>query len=351
MLELLAKALKEAGKSTELLAMPDGSRLLLLPYGARALALATAHDDESFFWFNPALERGDTARRLLEGPGWHNTGGDRTWVAPELDVFFPDPASDRYVQPRALDMSDYAVKRVAGGVELSREMTLHLSRSGRDARLRLSKRYGPAPNPLRCERDMAAALASVHYAGYTQQTRLESLASPHAPPPSVGIWNLIQLPVVGQILVPLYARTTPQKCFGDMPAGRVSVGDHLLRVQVDFPGSHKIAMKAVAVCGRAGYVYQRNDRWSLVVRNFSVNPSGAYVDVQKHDPKDFGYALQICRVDEAKFGSFCELEYHAPALGGPFHPATSEDVSEVWAFRGPHEPVDAIARKLLGTGI
>ncbi len=67
--------------------------------------------------------------------------------------------------------------------------------------------------------------------------------------------------------------------------------------------------------GRAGYLWNRGGLWSLVVRNFFVNPSGAQVDVPKHDPDDPGYGFQVCRVDEPEFGSFCELQYHAPALG------------------------------------
>jgi len=153
------------------------------------------------------------------------------------------------------------------------------------------------------------------------------------------------------MLVPLLAPTAPQECFGQVPPGRVRVEEHLLRMKIDFAGSSKIALKAVALCGRAGYAWQRDGRWSLVVRNFPVNPSGAYVDVQKHAPDDFGYALQICRVDEPDFGDFCELEYHAPALGGPFTPNRCEDVSQVWAFRGPREAVDAVARKLLGASL
>ncbi len=88
-----------------------------------------------------------------------------------------------------------------------------------------------------------------------------------------------------------------------------------------------------------------------MVRNFFVNPSGAYIDVQRHDLEDFGYAFQMCRVDEADFGSFCEMEYHAPALGDPRFPARSEDASQVWAFRGTREAIDAIARRLLGAEI
>jgi hypothetical protein len=174
---------------------------------------------------------------------------------------------------------------------------------------------------------------------------------PAAAAPEIGIWNLIQLPPGGEMIVPLYARCVPQKCFGNIPAECVTVEDHLLRVKANFSGSHKIAVKAVAICGRAGYVYAREDRWSLVVRNFVVNPSGQYIDVQRHDPEDYGYGFQMCRVDEVEFGDFCEMEYHAPGVGAPPDPALSEDVSQTWAFRGSRAAIDAIARKLLGAGI
>lgn len=348
MLDELARTLAEAGKTSDVLQMADGSRLLILPYGARVLGLFAAEDDESFYWFNPALRDAQAARALFSSQGWHNTGGDRTWLAPELDTFYPDAKLDRYVQPRALDMSDYAVERTGGGLALSRRMTLHLARPDCDADLRLVKWLGPAANPLRLEREMAGALAGVRYAGYTQRTRLELVGRSAAAAVGLGIWNLIQLPPGGELLVPTYGRACPRHFFGNIPAERLSIEDRLLRLAVDFPRSHKIGLRGAIVCGRAGYVYPQGARWSLVIRNFFVNPSGQYVDVPKAEPADLGYAFQVCRVDEAEFGSFFELEYHAPALGDPPEPGRSEDISQVWAFRGSREAIDAVCHALLG---
>lgn len=348
MLDTLSNVVSDAGKSSEVFTTPDGTRLLLLPYGARVLGLYSASSEESFYWNNPLLEGTEKAKAMFADSGWHNTGGDRTWVAPELDTFFPDATSQQYWQPRPLDMSDYAVERTGGGIQLSREMTLHLARPNRDATLRLTKWFGPAANPLRCERDMAAVHSSIQYAGYTQRVTMQSLDKSGSQP-KVGIWNLAQLPAGGDMLVPTYSRAVPQKCFGDVPADHISIDDRLLRIKkIDFAGSHKIAIKAASLCGRTGYVYGQANQWSLVIRNFFVNPSGDYIDVQRHDPEDFGYGFQMCRVDEVEFGSFCEMEYHAPGLGALPDPTRSDDISQVWAFRGTREAIDAIARKLLG---
>lgn len=234
---------------------------------------------------------------------------------------------------------------------MSRSMTLPLARAKREVKLHLTKWFGPAANPLRYERDAADAVASVQYAGYSQRVTLQSPDALAGNMPSVGIWNLLQLPPGGEMLVPLYRPAAPQKCFGDIPADRIVSEDHLLRIRADFSGSHKIAMKAAALCGRTGYVYHCGEQSALVVRNFFVNPSGEYIDVQKHDLEDFGYAFQMCRVDEVDFGSFCEMEYHAPGLGSLPDPTRSEDLSQVWAFRGDRPSIAAIAHKLLGAEI
>ncbi|MBN2021173.1 MAG: hypothetical protein JW809_00120 [Pirellulales bacterium] len=345
MSDALSQVLAAAGKPTENVALPDGTRLALLPYGARVLGLFAPSDEGNFFWTNNALQNAEAAKAYFAGDGWHNTGGDRTWIAPELDTFYRDATFTQYWQPRELDMSDYRVDRVGGGCQLSRQMTLHLARTGADVWLELTKWFGPATHPLRCQRELSDVAARLDYAGYTQRVALRSL---DAEPPAVGIWNLVQLPPGGEMLVPLYAPSAPQKCFGDVPSDSLVVDDRLLRVKVNFSGSHKIAIKAAALCGRAGYVYGDRDRWSLVIRNFFVNPSGRYVDVQRPDLEDEGYCFQMCRVDEPDFGSFCELEYHAPALGAPPDPRLGEDVSQVWAFRGPREAIDTTARALLG---
>ena len=344
----MMQSVEAAGKKLEFLETADGTRMLMLPYGARVLGLAPAKGEDTFFWNNPRLEQAATARSLFTGDGWHNTGGDRTWIAPEWETFYPDGTPKAYLQPRQLDMSDYDVERTCGGLQFSRRMTLHLGRTNRDISLRLTKWFGPADNPLRDERDMAAIDAAVQYAGYTQRVTMQSTDDFSDPQSGVGIWNLVQLPPGGEMLVPLYTGATPQKCFGQVPAESMTIEGHLLRVRINFDGSHKIALKAAAICGRAGYVYGRAGQFSLVIRNFFVNPSGQYIDVQRHDPDDYGYAFQMCRVDEPQYGSFCELEYHAPAIGALPDPTRSEDTSQLWAFRGNRDAIDAIAHKLLG---
>ena len=100
--------------------------------------------------------------------------------------------------------------------------------------------------------------------------------------------------------------------------------------------------------GRVGYMYPSGDQAALVVRNFAVNPSGEYVDVPWTEPAHRGFAGQTCNVNSA-LGSFSELEYHVPAIGRGTGP--SDDVSQVWAYRGPLANIQAIARNLLSSEV
>ncbi len=169
-------------------------------------------------------------------------------------------------------------------------------------------------------------------------------------PLPVGIWNLIQLPHGGELIVPTYAPTKPRVLFGSFPPGALVSEDRCLRVGMNLPGEHKIAVRASATTGRVGYVRRAGHAWSLVVRNFFVNPSGEYVNVPKDDPADLGYAVHAVNVLSA-LGDFCELEYHAPALGLDPRNTESTDVSQVWAFRGPHNAIRRLVALLLGAGL
>ncbi len=351
MIAQLQKSLTAAGHVSHVYETPDASRLLILPYGARVLALSATGDDHNFFWTNPALCRLETAEDVFAGQGWHNTGGDRTWVTPELDIFFPDyPDTKRHWEPPQLDACEYELLHEAGRIGLKNKMSLHFARLKRDVEMELSKWFEPAPNPLRHEEGQYASPSSLQYAGYTQRTTLKLVEGQSASPVAAGIWNLIQLPHGGELLVPTYSPTSPKVLFGNIPTDRITCDDRLIRFKMDFPGEHKIAVRAAALTGRAGYIMDEGKLCSMVIRNFFVEPSGEYVDVPKDDPEDFGYAFHAVNV-HSDLGDFCELEYHAPAIGRYPGQTFCTDVSQVWAYRGSAESIRDIARLLLGADV
>jgi hypothetical protein len=343
----LIKTLDAIGKPTERWESTDGTKALVLPYGGRILGLFAPDDDESFFWTHPALDDADSARSFYEGKLWHNSGGERTWLAPEVDFFFPEfPDLKTYWQQRELDPGHYEVSRKDGAFSWTNRATLTLSRGKRKVDLEITKSLAPALNPLRYERE--ATDSAVRYAGYTLHSVLQVRSS--GPAPQVGMWHLTQLPHGGDMLVPTFFRSQPKVYMGIIGREDLIVDDHLVRYRMRAAGEHKLGIRAAAVTGRAGYLYTQGNETSLVIRNFKVNPSGEYIDVPWAETDNFGIAFQACNVNST-LGAFSELEYHVPAIGPPEGASRSEDQSQLWAFRGPAPAIRSIARRLLAAEI
>ena len=349
MLETIVNTLNAVGKPTELYQSPDGTRVLILPHGGRILGLFTSSNSQNFYWTHPALSSLETARSFYESGEWHNSGGDRTWLSPEVDVFFPNfPNLEKYWQPRQLDPGNYDLSIEGGSPRLVNRAKLVFSRLKHEVDLKISKSVAPALNPLRYE--PGPWRLEAEYAGYTLRTTLELIEAGTAPPAQVGLWNLVQLPHGGDFLVPTYFRSEPKVYFGVIPPEALAIGDHLIRYRMRDRGEYKIGIRAVATPGRAGYLYSVNNQSALVIRNFSVNPSGEYVDVPLTETADLGYSVQACTIKSA-LGSFSELEYHCPAIGKGTGRFRCEDESQIWAFRGRRSTIEEVARKLLSPEI
>jgi hypothetical protein len=335
------------GKPTHLHKTPEGSRLLLLPYGGRVLGLYAPSSDRNFFWTNPRLDDPAQASLVFDSSIWHNTGGLRTWIAPEIDVFFPNyPDCSIHWPPRRLDAAQYEISAQGNAVQMTADMTLYFARARGNVELRITNRFCTAANPLRYEQDMAEHVAPLEYAGFTQKITLESRQQ-NVPVARIGLWDLIQLPHAGNMLIPTYTKTQPRIIFGNIPPEDLQVSDRLIRFHTRANGEHKIGVRAIAVTGRTGYLYESDGISSLVVRNFHVNPSGEYVDAPWADPVDIGYAVEAVGVD-SHLGCFSELEYHVPAIGGSTGLSSCDATSQVWAFRGEKAKIRQVAAKILG---
>ncbi len=345
----LVEILSKAGKDTEVFCSSDGSEVLILPYGGRILGVFSSDSQKNFYWTNPALEHVDSSKTFFNSDQWHNSGGYRTWLAPEVDLFFPKfPELSEYFQPRQLDPGNYQVVRNNDRIGLVNDFSVKLSRSKAQIDLKLTKSVGPALNPLRYERGLDE-LTGVTYAGYTLYASLQMLGNSEETG-TVGLWNLVQMPHGGDLLIPTYSRTEPRIYFGQVCAEDLLVEDRFITYKMRAQGEHKIGLRAIATTGRVGYIYGSEENTALIIRNFIVNPSGEYIDVPWKDTEYKGFSTQACNVN-SQLGSFSELEYHIPAVGKNTGKRRCEDVAQIWAFRGKKEIIITIARTLLNQQI
>ncbi len=326
----------------------DGSRVLVLVHGGRILGLFPPADEENFLWTQPALGKPSSARRFFSDPAWCNSGGDRTWLSPEMDVFLPEYPLQTYFQPRSLDPGRYVVSGGSGPFSFRNRLSLHLSRPNCRVRLAITKTVEPTAQPLPTDAGLAAP--ALRFAGYRLRTTLVLEGQNSQAPVALSLWNLLQLPHGGEMLIPTYGRQEACVFMGAPLRSALRSRPGCVRWRMDSPGEHKISLKAVVCTGRAGYLLRRSrEQWDLVVRQFQLRPGEYYPDAPWSAPQDTGYAVQACSVNSA-LGAFSELEYHAPAVTSA-GPHMHEDVSDVWAFRGSPASIRKATTILLGVDV
>lgn len=341
----LMQALKGAGQRVATLGAPGEARIVAMEYGGRVLGLFAPHDAHNFFWVNPRLDDPESARAFLASPGWHSSGGCRTWLSPELSFFYPGyPDLSRYVVPPELDPGSYAL--TADNISLTLRMQGHIPVYAARGHLEvtITKCVSRASNPLRHLRGFDLP-DSVQFAGCAVHTTLELAGD--APLP-VSLWSILQLPHGGEALAPAFGRAEPMAYFGGWPDGALRVEEGLVRCRMDADGIAKFGIHAARCAGRLGYRYSLGDRDALLVWSFTVDPSGDYLDAPPGDQQAFGCAAQICSVRTPELGAFTELEYHSPAIGGPSRQRNCTDTSHIWAFTGTSEALNGISQALLG---
>ncbi|OHB56849.1 MAG: hypothetical protein A2Y12_04410 [Planctomycetes bacterium GWF2_42_9] len=336
----IAGVLKNCWKETVAHKFANGTNLLIMFHGGRLIGFSSAKNDENFLWTNPALKTAVDAKAFYEQQQWRNSGGDRTWLAPELELFFPNyPDLNVYVQPQQLDPGNFLIDTTDDSISVRNKLAVNLYKSKQVVNLAMTKKFTSADNPV--------PQIDIEYAGFTSTTSLEILDSNKYNCANIGLWHLTQLPCGGKMIVPTYQEANPVTIFGELFKKDLSISDNLCLYNVSNEGSCKFSLQAIEITGRAGYVYDNEGSQTLVVRNFFVNPCGLYIDVPFNEPQRTGFAFQVCKINNPQWGNFVELEYHTPAIGSAAGQFECTDVSQTWAFRGEPEKIQKIIKLLL----
>jgi hypothetical protein len=351
--ERLADALTQSGHPPIELAGSNGSSVLVLPYGARILGLFP-DGASNLLWTNPQLAHAKTAAAFFNTAGWRNTGGGRTWISPERDIHVVDLEDpwNSYRVTESIDPGSFSVVRTDEKVQLDTAGVATHHRTGQQCRVHLEKIVRLVPNPLRYGPGTRDLLKDVAYAGYEQITSLTYSEDHVNSAPQLSLFDAVNLPATGKIFIPTVKRVQPTDFFETTGPSHLTSASCGLSFLFDGLERHKIAIRVSDVLGgRAGYLREiSKGEFSLLVRNFFVEPSADYVDTPWNDPEDRGYVLD-CYNDGGINGLYGELEYHSPAMGPGSGRSQCVDRAQLWGFQGQREKILNIMGQLLGEGI
>ena len=213
-------------------------------------------------------------------------------VSPERDLHvrnLQDPWNSYEVTP-SVDPGNYRVVLKDNEVRLITDGKIRHHRLGRDCGIHLEKAFRLIPNPLRYECDAADLLQVVSYAGFEQIVSLTYSDADSGFRPVLSIWDAINLPAPGHIFIPTVDKVRPKDFFEPTGPSHLQCFEGGVGFLFDGRERHKIAIRAMDLpAGRAAYFRKlTEDAYTIVIRNFFIDPSAEYVDTPWDDPTNRG---------------------------------------------------------------
>ncbi len=278
-------------------------------------------------------------------------GGDRIWLAPEVQYNIPDRFSDitknGYSLQTQIDPGHYTLHITAiGDVLLYQDMKLKLYNTAAGIKhLSLKRLISPAMDPIRCVRGYENISKKVKYTGYTQMIQLKDRTPDSA---MTEIWNLIQVNPGGFAIIPVAGEVEYQDYYAPIDPSYMKVTEKAIFLKLTGGRKYKVGVKSACVFGRVGYIEDiEGEDVRLIVRNFFNNPSFPYIDEPIKKPGSSGDSLQIYN-DDGNLGGFGEIEVHGCAVGGNTGRKESRDIIDFWQYVGKKEEIWLVAKLLLG---
>ena len=233
----LERSLHGAGEPYHLLHLQDAASALVTQRGARVLGLFPAPDADNLLWTNKACTDASSWRSFTAAGGW-NLGGERCWIAPEIQYNVRD-RSDFFATlavPTAVDPGQYDLSVSGDSVRLEQTISLTAyNLAVGEKHLHVIRTIRPAANPL-----ALSAMDDLAYAGYEQTASLVEL---NDTPILSAIWNLVQLKAGGRLIIPCFGAVQSDVYFGSAPDEARASTDGSVRIDITGERQFKVGYR------------------------------------------------------------------------------------------------------------
>jgi hypothetical protein len=332
------------------LPLSNAMSVIITQRGARILGPFLS-DGTPLCWINPALADAEHFQAFMEAGDW-NMGGERVWIAPEIQFNVPDRG--RFWQTHRIvpqmDPGNYHLTSDLRRVTLESQMSLNAYNLA-TGKLNIDVRHvitSLVPDPLRSTRH-SVLVDDVAYGGLS---RIVSLNITETSDIQCESWCLIQLNPGGILHIPVTGEEVQATTYFGDPAPEALIANHgALHIHLTGQQQYKLGYKAVHLTGRMGYLNRLSDRYGfLLIRNFFNDPSSVYCEEPDNQPGVNGHSVHVYN-DGGQYGANGEMECNGRTIGGTTGRSQTHDDFILWAYVGEVERLKQIGHILLGVNM
>jgi len=332
----LKYAVMQAGTDARILVLERGGRVFGPFFG----------DKPGILWASRAWQDGYAFRGLLAARDW-NVGGDRVWIAPEVQFHIQDRTDpeNTMVIPAAVDPGTYRMESLPDACVLTQDMVLQAyNLADGMAELRLQKCIRLATNPLCTLSNCKELMDGVDYSGYSQELMLRRLKNRFV---SAEAWNITQIEPPGEILIPVTQKAEYVDYYEPVDAQHMQRSDQAIWLQASGERRYKVGFKAAQVRGDLLYYGETEGTAYLYIKRFFNNPSAPYAEEPASLFGSSGFSTHVYN-DDGKIGGFAELECNLQPVSASGGWDSSTDTVLNWFFVGPCQKLNRILLALTG---
>jgi hypothetical protein len=334
---------------------PIGVDMLMLvtQRGARVLGGFPNAGADNLFWTNSALTEASSFAAFINCGDW-NLGGERIWIAPEIQYNVRDREDfwGTLSVPGRMDPGDYLLSTDQNRVYLRATMglTAHVLASGTKT-LYVRRTIQPVANPLRTLAVCGDMMRDVAFGGYEHSVHLTDTNDTEIVSEA---WNLVQLRAGGTLLIACSPMVEASDYFGmPVPELRKPFGG-ALRIPITGRQQYKVGYKAPCMTGRMAYLNMlEGDSYYLLVRHFHNQLNNLYAEEPPHQPGSNGHSVHVYN-DGGEFGGadgFGEMECTGTTIGGQTGRREALDAFSMYIYVGTKPRLARIAEFLLGVAL
>ncbi len=348
LLHAMIERLEENQMPYGVIPLQNDIKILVTQRGGRIFGPFVDDVSGGLLWTNKAWAQKDSFTDFLESGHW-NLGGDRMWIAPELQYSVTDRKDffGSFRLQKQMDPGEYVLEktkenewRLAMDIAMEAEV---LAKGIKE--LSIERLIHPIEDPLRALGNYAELIDGVRYAGYEQiitmrEKQTDDILS--------EVWSLLQINPGGLLLIPATGCLEQNDYYQPIDDTLETRYDNHICLKITGNRTYKLGFKAAHVFGRIGYYNElENGQAYVLLRNFFNNPSAIYAEELDYKPGCHGHSIHVYN-DNGELGGFGELECNGQTFGGNTGRSGAVEQLPLWFYVGEKNKVKRITYNLLG---